>query len=407
MPKINLVQIGSETAGLRIDDLFLFGFFVFLAAAMLLNRRTSITTIEILYASLVAEGLISNWLNVVVFDRSSGLYSFRLAEYFLFFYLGYYFATTGSLSRVSRWLLVVNGIAIILQQFGILGAATSDGLVASVQERPVGLTGGPWEVGAIINFCFAILVFDQSDKVRVKRALWLFAGCLVLLLITASRMALVAQIVLLLVYFYRRSQNALRFVAVSVVTATVAILCVALIPNPVAARSENLFTTENFRSFETIYNNTPDNPQIEGMASFAIDDGGDMSWLIRSAKWAGAIKGWNRGLFSILFGIGPGTLGPSLDGGWLRILSEMGLAGLTIFIFFFRFIVVRFGWQMRGMVVALSISMLMIDIHIAYKAMSFFLFSLGYFYHKTLPHVASRNLETYSHHVPPASLSAA
>ena len=375
IPKINLVRIGSETAGLRFDDLFLGGFLLFLLAAMLLSRKTSFYKLELLWALFVGVGLISNGINLLMFHRSSGLYSLRLAEYFLFFYIGNYYAVSNSLTRL------VNGIVMLLQQVGLIGAATSEGLVSSVQERPVGLTGGPWEIGAIINFCFAILIFDEGKVHKTKHVLWLFSGTLALVLITASRMALIAQLLLLIIYFYRKSRNAFRFISIAASAVIVILAALIFIPNPVAARSENLFTANNFSSFQTIYANTPDDPQTAGMASFAIDDGGDLSWLIRSAKWTAAIKGWNRSFLSIAFGVGPGTLGPSLDGGWLRVLSEMGVAGLLIFTIFWRYVIAQFGWQMRGVLLALSTSMLMIDIHIAYKAMSLFFFILGYCYY--------------------------
>ena len=395
IPKINLVQIGGETAGLRFDDLLLGLFFLFLVAGMLLARKASFNRLELLWALLVGTGLISNGINLYLFNRSSGLYSLRLVEYFLFFYAGYYYAISNSLTRLAKWLLIVNGSVMLLQQVGLIGAATSDGLVSSVQERPVGLTGGPWEIGAIINFCFAILIFDDNRAIRRKYVLWLFAGTMTLVLITASRMALIAQLLLLTIYFYRKSRNAFRFISIAISALAMILAALIFIPNPVAARSENLFTIDNFSSFQRIYASTPDNPQVEGLASFASDDGGDLSWLIRAAKWTAAIKGWNRSFLSIIFGVGPGALGPSLDGGWLRILSEMGVAGFLIFSIFCRYIAVQFGWQMRGVLLALSTSMLMIDIHIAYKAMSTFFFILGYCYYAKIAPISHKEVKRF------------
>lgn len=383
LPKINLVHFAEETAGLRIDDLILAGLCAFLVAVMSFGIRTSVSKFEILFFGLVAEAIASNCINLALFHRSSLFYSLRLLEYFLFFYLGIYF--THSLVRVAQWLLIANAAVMFLQVAGLVGAATSEGVATSIQGRAVGLTGGPWEVGTVINFCCAIIAFDKHRGQRRGTALFTFLAGFVLLLLTGSRMATIAQVVLVLMYFYLQSKNALRFITISVALLAVVISAIVLIPNPVAKRSEKLFDADNIQAFKVLYQRTPDDPTMSGLADFTVvDDTADLSWVIRAAKWAGAIKAWNRSPMSILFGIGPGTLGPSLDGGWLRVLSETGAAGLLLYLLFCRYIFRNTDWQMRAVLVSLLINMLMVDIHIAYKAMSFFMFCLGYLFRESL-----------------------
>lgn len=384
LPKINLIQIGGETAGIRIDDLILAGILAFLVAVTLIGLRTSVSKLEMLFAALVAEAIVSNAINFAFYHRSSFLYSLRLVEYFLFFYVGYYFA--GSLARVAKWVLLANALVMVLQEFGLVGAASSEGLASSIQYgRAVGLTGGPWEVGVVINFCCAILVFDQRRKPRPASAILVFAVGFALVLLTGSRMAAVAQIILVLIYLYLRSRSGIRFITISLLVLSVVVAGLVLVPNPLTKRSANLFTLDNFEALRILYDSTPDDPGASGLADFRLADStGDLSWVIRAAKWSGAVKLWNRSILTMIFGVGPGTLGPALDGSWLRVLTETGVVGLLAFLLFSRYIFRNLGWQMRGVLLSLQISMLMVDIHIAYKAMSFFMFSLGFLYKDSL-----------------------
>src|SRR6202035_430524 len=158
---------------------------------------------------------------------------------------------------------------------------------------------------------------------------------------------------------------------------------ILLIPNPLTERSENLFSVANIERFQDQYSkaSVPDE-KFEGWSEvYTADEYTDLSWLIRLARWIIAIKTWTNSPLAWFVGVGPGNWGPALDGGWLRVMSEWGLLGLSIFLVFL-YRIAQISRATFALVVALAIIMLFIDIHIAYKAMSLFFFLSGYAYNK-------------------------
>ena len=77
-----------------------------------------------------------------------------------------------------------------------------------------------------------------------------------------------------------------------------------------------------------------------------------------------------------IFGVGPGTLTPALDGGWLRVICETGIVGTLVFLSLLRKIS-RLSTCCSMAVFALAINMLMIDAHMAYKVVAFLFFLVG------------------------------
>jgi len=156
------------------------------------------------------------------------------------------------------------------------------------------------------------------------------------------------------------------------------------IPNPLSERSQKLFSTDNIGYLAAAYDLVPDNPRVEGFtegwevqAMTGQDpDNGDASWLMRVFKWSAAVKLWLHDPVSLLFGIGPGTVGPALDGGWLRIVTETGIIGLVLSICLARTIW-RISITLRIMLIAMAVNMLMIDIYISYKVMAFLMLTAG------------------------------
>src|SRR5690606_9722780 len=95
IPKISLIKIRGETAGLRIDDLILLSLSLFLMFLRLSNAK-GLLRIEKIFGVILLSSFVSFLSNRILdhFDynipnTSSIIYTFRLIEYFLFFYIGY------------------------------------------------------------------------------------------------------------------------------------------------------------------------------------------------------------------------------------------------------------------------------------------------------------------------------
>jgi hypothetical protein len=377
LPKLNLIELQAEGgAGLRIDDVLLLSCFMFFACILLYYYSAiRLRRIELAFAGWMFALLISNVLNVTFHGRSSYLYSLRFIEYFLFFYFGYYFAQRYELRTLAKATLWINGTIMVLQMFHIVGGFASAGYYPRI-GRPIGLTGGPWEIGVLINFCLVILLFDGN--VSKKAAVQAFLITTALLLLTASRMAMLAQLAILIAFYRHQGHNVLSVLWKSGMAVAILAAVVWFIPNPVQERSQKLFDVENLHYLQQMYERTPDNPSLDEFYDFEIQDDSDMSWVMRVSKWCVAVKLWMRDSTSPIFGVGPGGIGVALDGGWLRIVIENGILGLITLLLLARSI-----WcispTLRIMLLTIAINMLMIDIYLAYKVMAFLFFTAGYF----------------------------
>jgi len=384
MPKVNLVSIAGESAGIRIDDVLLFVIFALLLAGALLARKPTINGIESIVFILVGYMVLSNLLNLHMFGRSSLLYSLRYFEYFMFFYIGrYFFNARYSAARLLYALLFVNAILIVLQGLVIIGGFSSAGFSQDVSDRAIGLTGGPWELGAILNFCLVIFLFDRKEVGGVTSRIFVIACTSALVVMTGARMPALAHICLISYYVYLQAPNKTYFLGSAAFIGSLLLFAILVIPNPLTERSENLFSMANIEQFQDQYSkaSVPDE-KFEGWSEMSTaDEYTDLSWLTRVARWIIAIKTWTNSPLTWFVGVGPGNWGPALDGGWLRVMSEWGLLGLSIFLVFL-YRIAQISRATFAMVMALAINMLFIDIHIAYKAMSLFFFLSGYAYSK-------------------------
>jgi hypothetical protein len=382
-PKVNLVTFpgmngGIDTAGIRVDDILLglIGWIVALTFVRGLKRDYTALEKKVLAFSLA--GLFSNAINKFFFDRSNFLYSLRIVECFVFFYLGRLFAMRGRLINLIWAILGVNGVAMLLQRVGVLGAFSSEGFRASNTARPDGMTGGPWEVGAVINICFGVIAFDPEKRRSGRFVFGVFVITFGLILLTAARMPTVAHIVLLMLFIYNRSRNKLLFTA----QAVVALVCVGLAASTstVTRRSANTFSTANMEALASLYRDTkPVKGQmaIHGNRDTPQTEGADFSAAVRAISWGIAVKTWLADDSSIAIGVGPGTFGPALDGGWLRWLTESGLVGFVLLLALLAELWSING-AMKAAVISLATSMIAIDMP-SYKVSTLIYFCAGYY----------------------------
>jgi hypothetical protein len=277
----------------------------------------------------------------------------------------------------------------ILQALGVVGGFASEGYVETASGRVIGFTGGPWEVGVVINFCFAILLRRKSVKPSPLWNFGLFLFTFLFLIPTAARMPILAHICIYAFFLIGSARRPKLVMLTAIATGLTLLAIILAVPNPVQARSADLLSGENFRAFSRVYSNITPSKEVSGVPwedsgeDAEESEGVDMSWALRLIKWIYMLKLWLATPTAWLIGLGPGISGPALDGAWLRILIETGLLGLVAFAILLVSLA-RVDSVMAGLVTAMAINMIMIDVHIAYKAMSVFFYSAGYCYRKRL-----------------------
>ncbi|MDD2341525.1 MAG: hypothetical protein PHV54_01365 [Tolumonas sp.] len=370
LPKINIISVSGQTAGLRIDDLVMF--FLFLVYFFLVLKEGKINA-GLGYVLFCVYIMISTLVIVISGRPANFLYCIRLVEYFIFFVFGWCCFGRINIVNVFWLIFLCNACIMTLQTLGFIGGFSSEGYASSIPGRPIGLTGGPWEVGFLINCAYAVF---RLSSAKYKNIIFLLT--FIFVLITGARMPTLTHIIIFFMFEFYESKNKLLSLIVYSIFLSVLLFFLLAFDNPVADRSSNLFSMNNIDVFRDFYNSITITDNFVEFPEFPVEQDADMSWLMRVSKWAYVIKTWISSLGYIFFGVGVGTWGTALDGGWLRLLTETGLFGLFMFCVFLRNLinVMHMGYIL---VAVFSINMFMIDIFISYKSMAALLFICGYF----------------------------
>lgn len=390
----------SETAGIRIDDLILlFAGGLIVLARLLPEKRLSEIEISVLMLTLFA--LVSFFINrLLVADKILILnakiyYAVRLFEYFIFFYIGSFAAKYMSVPKVIRLFLLWNLLLMFLQKFNLIGGVTVVGYNA-VSDRVQGVASFPSEMGLILNLLFCYIVFSPEGddnwsnlfpaflRSLVKKSYLYVLFCVfgVFVIFTGNRISILA----LLVCFLCKLKDRINFrslgsmiIIPTVLTALVGgSIYVMMQTESVYTRSMSLFSTRNFELAAIVWEKLDLN--IDPIEDSVVSSKNyDVSWWIRIHKWIYIMKTFVTNPECYLQGLGPGTAWSALDGGFLRIFVEYGLIGSLIFGWFF-YLLYKINRQTKWMMIAFFFNMIFFDAYLAYKAMSFLLFSTGSLY---------------------------
>jgi len=392
MPKINLINFGGETAGIRLDDVVLFIVTVVLLCSWMTDLRLRVDSVPAYGLVVIATLCLSNLVNS---EHSNVLYSLRLVEYLVFFWAGKSMIRTGrDFGLMVRILIVINGVFIVLQFSGAIGGFAADGYTTKL-ERPFGLsTNHPAEMGALLNLLFAGLAFDEKEKSAAGFWFWCLstAG---LIFVSGSRSALFCHCVLTLTYIYLHAKNKAGFALKSAFISAAVITTLVFVPNSLRERSADLFSPQNVEAAQQLYDTLPAERSFTGFAAGSDAEDApedvDASLYMRGFKWTYVAKIMLTAPRTVwILGLGPGALGPALDGGWLRLLAEAGLVGTLAFLMLLRKIW-SLSWSCAMAVLALAINMVMVDSQNAYKVMAFLFFLAGSQVQGKLQEDAERN----------------
>jgi hypothetical protein len=377
LPKINLITFRGETAGIRLDDIVLFVVAAVLVGASITKLRFKVDSLPAIGLAVVGVFTLSNVINS---EHSSFLYSLRLVEYLVFFWAGKSLIRSGhNFTLLVKLLIVINCAFIFLQYAGIAGGFAADGY-ESAPGRPFGLSANhPAEMGALLNLLFAPLAFEDDAP---SPTFWFWsvfiAGAIFL---TESRSALFVHCVLTLIYVFRHAKNKAGFVLKSAFVSGALIAAFALVPNPLQERSADLFSPQNLEAARQLYDNMPAEKSFTGFTEGSEAEDAprdvDASLYMRGFKWTYVIKIMFTAPWTVwILGLGPGALGPALDGGWLRLLAEAGVVGTLAFLILL--------WKISSLsrscamaVLALALNMVTIDSQNAYKVMAFLFLLAG------------------------------
>jgi hypothetical protein len=390
IPKINLISVEGESAGLRVDDIIIF------ASAFVLFYKNKLIPMNIdraflIYYAFVFIALFSYLINRSFSDAPSLFYVVRNVEYFMFFVAG---TLLGKPSRLIQFLVtyfVIQVVIVILQYFLLFPAFSStDGMIFGYLS---GTTGGPWELSTTLSLTAIVILDYLLLNKKYSKAFFMFLFTNLIFLFLGQRSPIVALFLVFVFSIYLRVgiYKYLKSVKGMLIFITVPIFYYFFLiyqsqgfifeKNDAMGRFALIISSKGgITTFIDYYNYIDVDSFRVPIGSWANLEHLDLSWVQRIEKWSYAIKTFVSMMpKSIFIGIGPGWSGPSLDSGMLRLFIEHGIIG-TILFFAFLNEVFKKNRNAIFIILVLLLNMVFIDVNISYKVMALFLLIAGVFF---------------------------
>lgn len=381
MPKINIIQINGQTSGIRLDDLFLLG----ICPYLIMRARDAMGAVQAmrLYLIFIGMAILSALWNLDTNSWKLMLYPLRLLEYTTFLILGALCTNRNALSMIACLVIILNTIAAVGQMFLDFGGFPYSRYAQDVGARAIGLTAGPWEMAAVVNIALAYLALAWGKRSsQITGFLSVYFVALVCLILSGSRVGIVMNIVIAIIYFVPLEIKYSRKILGLSGILLISLFAYLALPNSLSERSRAVSEKGNLESTQQILNKSDCVSGTAGeIVDFAVVDNGkqDPSWGVRAQKWAKAICVYRSDVGNYFLGVGPGYFGPALDGGLVRLLVEHGIIGLLLLL------VSLFGGDVafrknRLLAIVFAAHMVFIDIYLSYKFVSLLFFIMGTMY---------------------------
>ena len=269
-----------------------------------------------------------------------------------------------SIFLILRLYLIFNLIFVILQINGLIGEFSSLGYENPENlsdDRPTGLTGGPWELSNCCAIIFFTLLLDKNQSNFSKY----FYSLIILYLIhvTQSRTVLVAFIIAGLLYYYIQYINIKKYYLFTTLVVSLTTLIILI------ANISNFFETFDDVYFELV-------PMFKNFIYFQQIPNWDIldlrlwSMAYRIEHWVPFYKQFLLNPFTMVFGSGSTFV--YYESTVFRILFGTGIFGLIFVIYSIKKIPVH-------ILLLFAISGLSLDLLLSFKI---FLTMLLYFYIK-------------------------
>jgi hypothetical protein len=400
-----MISIGGS--GLRIED-FLIIFLLFLSVKSLLKTKDNLD-IEYLknlikiYKYVMILALLS-FVSIIVnqeFNIINILYSVRILEYSIFIIFGFVLSRYQvNLEKIIVWYGIFNIILIFLQHYKLIGGFFNGNY--DIYARPMGLTGGAYEISVILIISFIVLnEILNKDKIKNYFLIYIYLSFVTIsIFLNGARIAF-ASLVLILVYYFRKNIKLLLIVIFIII-----ILTLIFNENILLKRSKLLFSKENINLIVEVYKSIDIKKDLEFYTKPLNEIGNmiegcninpenckniqnkidnklfkyDPSWLIRIHKWAYVVKYTISNPMRILVGSSPGKFGSAVDGSFIRIFGELGIIGLLLYLLIIKELIIN--ERLKLIILVLLVNMLFIDVIYAYKIMAIIFSLYGYFFTK-------------------------
>ena len=274
----------------------------------------------------------------------------------------------------------------LLQKAQLIGIFSVEGYIAKTNDRILGIASFGSEIGLLLNLMFCYFIYMPFPKSKFEGFLpknlkiflrenlpyWLLLIFVSLVVLSGARTSIAALIISFaaslpsLVKWKKPSNYIMPILALA---AACGVLVLGLYNySGIITRSKGLLSFSNIELISTVWQNITLEYDPIGRESVSMG-GNDASWWMRIHKWCYALKFYVLNPQCWIQGIGPGFAMAALDGGFLRILTELGILGVFCFGSLFKNIAKQ-SPQLKWMVIVFLLNMVFFDAYLAYKPMS-------------------------------------
>ena len=323
-PKIDLITVSTHYyQGIRIEDLIILyiGISLYFSNSVKIHKRDfgfffyiyfSVILISMIHASLYFN---QKWIIIP-----------RYIEYIIvLIYFNRNNPSVNSIFFILRTYLLLNLIFVILQLNDLIGEFSSigyenpsDGEMSD--DRPTGLTGGPWELSNCCAIIFFALLLDKKQSNLSKYAYSFIA--IFLILATLSRTIVIALAFAVTLYFVLLYVSKKKFYFFLLWLVSLTILIILYFKNVYSGYGDVYLELIPMIKNFVFYQQPPD---------LATLDGRLWSIALRVKHWLVFYEQFLQNSFTIVFGSGCTFL--YYDSTFIRVLFGSGLFGLIFVIY--------------------------------------------------------------------------
>lgn len=321
IPKIDLLPIAGYWQGIRAEDILILAFLL----SFISNLDNSIYHDNFRYKSFLIFFIYIFISNLAAVLSGAEVKIILLIRFFEYIVLLYYFDNFEidkiKLKKILYVYLLLNFFVASLQYFEILGSISSLGYMKNEGNNPMGITGGPWELGAVSSIIFFILYIIENKQ---RNLIITFIIVNFLLILASGRGNFIAfnAAIFILFLFNPKIENNKKFFYIVVLC-----ILILVIKNYIFIDFFTKIFGINLKYMITLFyeaiflNELPTRDELENMQIY-------LSFWYRVKDWSMFINQVTEDNLNILFGLGLSHV--YYDSLLIRLFVSTGIFGVVI-----------------------------------------------------------------------------
>jgi hypothetical protein len=321
LPKITIINLEGYQQGIRIEDILILvsiTLYIFIFRNKKIIPKNNKFNYFLFYLFLIFS---INLFSSIFFSELKFLYLIRIFEYICLIYIFFEFKIQKKkLISILIYFLLINFFFIILQKLKLVGSFTSFGYFDPSHEqsqRPMGLTGGSWEIGVLCGIIFLIFTGIKKNN---KQLFFIFFLCFTICYLAEGRANIIALCICSLIYSLKKISN------IKIISLPVFLLLIMFFSNFFLNSNliERIFVLDYTIIKELILSVFSDK---EVSYYYNIDNNAHLSFIYRVEHWKSILEKINSN--KIFWIIGSGFDVVYTESLFIRVIMTSGIIGFV------------------------------------------------------------------------------